>query len=73
VIIDWQRDPDLGRIFTIARWTPRQAALAMLDQEWWQRVSTKISPAAQSELREMIRRRALADRPQPNGRGSARA
>lgn len=73
MIIDWQRDPDLGRIFTIARWTPRQAALAMLDQEWWRRVSTKISPAAQSELREMIRRRALSDRPQPNGKGTTRA
>lgn len=63
MIIDWQRDPDLGRIFTIARWSPREAALAMLDSAWWQRVSLKLSPAAQSELREMIRKRALADRP----------
>lgn len=64
MIIDWQRDPDLGRIFTIARWTPRQATVALLDRAWWRRVSGKISPAAQSELREMIRKRALADRPQ---------
>lgn len=66
-VLDWQRDPDLGRIFTIARWTPRQAATALLDRAWWQRVSTKISPAAQLELREMIRTRALADRPGRTG------
>ena len=63
MIMDWQRDPDLGRIFAIQRWTPRQAAVALLDRDWWRRVSNKISPAAQSELREMIRKRALADRP----------
>ena len=63
MILDWQRDPDLGRIFTIARWTPRQATVALLDRAWWKRVSAKISPAAQAELREMIRKRALADRP----------
>lgn len=61
--MDWQRDPDLGRIFTIARWTPRQAAVALMDRTWWRRVETKISPAAQTELRDMIRKRALADHP----------
>lgn len=65
MIIDWQRDPDLARIFTIARWTPRQATVALLDQAWWHRISTKISPEAQVELREMITRRALSDRPRP--------
>jgi hypothetical protein len=63
MILDWQRDPDLGRIFAIARWTPRQATVALLDRSWWKRVSAKISPAAQAELRDMIRRRALSDRP----------
>jgi hypothetical protein len=63
MIIDWQRDPDLGRIFTITRWTPRQAVVALLDEAWLKRVSAKITPEARDELLEMIRRRALADRP----------
>lgn len=63
---EWQRDPDLGRIFTVARWTPREAAAALLDHAWWQRVAAKISPAAQDELREMIRKRALVGHPAPS-------
>jgi hypothetical protein len=63
MILNWQRDPDLGRIFGIARWTPRQAVKALLDRAWWARVEVKLSSEAQAELREMIRQRALADRP----------
>ena len=66
--LDWQRDPDLARIFTIARWTPRQASVAPLDREWWQRVKEKISAEAQKELRDMILKRALADQPRVAGR-----
>ena len=65
MILNWQRDPDLGRIFGIARWTPRQAVKGLLDREWWTRVEAKLSAEAQAELRDMIRQRALADRPRP--------
>ncbi|TAK20429.1 MAG: hypothetical protein EPO26_17800 [Chloroflexota bacterium] len=72
---DWQRDPDLGRLAGLARLTPREATCLLLDEPWWERISRRISPVAQGELRELIRRRALVDRPGRHdpSRGTPRA